>query len=74
MIDPRGSLDPVANEVACNCVFGAPRANFGELTTDSGKPAYLEHDNLIVDPLYVDRLAGNYTLRPASPCLGRGPR
>ena len=71
---PRGSLDPVGNEVAFNCVYGAPRANFGELTTASGVPAYVEHDNLIVDPLYVDRAARNYQLLLASPCLGLGPR
>ena len=71
---PRGSLDPVGNEVAFNCVYGAPRANFGELTTASGVPAYVEHDNLIVDPLYVDRAARNFGLLPVSPCLAFGPR
>ena len=67
---PASSPLPVGNEVRFSCVWSAPFGNFGH-----DRPGdYTEHDNLNLDPLYVDRANYNYTLRPGSPCAGKGPR
>ena len=41
---PEGSLDPIGNEVAYSCLFGAPRGNF------DGSNGYSQHDNRALDP------------------------
>jgi hypothetical protein len=71
---PRGTPTPVGNLVHNSCVWNAPSGNFGELTTASGATAYSQRDNLDTDPLYVDRAAKNFKLRPGSPCAAYGPR
>jgi len=67
---PASSPLPVGNEVRFSCVWNAPFGNFGH-----DRPGdYTEHDNLNADPLYTDRGTGDFTLRPGSPCAGKGPR
>jgi hypothetical protein len=65
---PAGSTPPTDNEVVDNCVWNAPYGNFG------GRSGYGQADNRDVDPMYVDRAAANFALRPGSPCVGWGPR
>jgi hypothetical protein len=67
---PASSPLPVGNVVQYSCVWHAPFGNFGHDRAGD----YSEHDNLNVDPLFTDRAAHDYTLRPSSPCLGKGPR
>jgi hypothetical protein len=65
---PSGSLEPIGNEVAFSCLYGAPRGNF------DGSNGYTQHDNRAVDPQYVNRSAHDYRLHAGSPCAGWGPR
>ena len=60
-------------EVTDNCVFNAPGGNFA-FTTWLGAFSYLQERNLSADPLYVDRAGKDFTLRPNSPCTGKGPQ
>jgi hypothetical protein len=67
---PASNPLPVGNVVQLSCVWSAPFGNFGHDRAGD----YTEQFNLNLDPLYTDRAAHNYTLRLASPCLGKGPR
>ena len=71
---PMGSLSPDGNVVHDSCVWNAPLGNFGHLRTASGEKAYVQYDNLDVDPLYVDRVQKDFRLQDNSPCVGKGPR
>ena len=64
----RSSTIPGTNNVVHdNCAWPAP----GAYAFDSSG-GFIEWNNLIVNPLFVDRSAHNYTLRPGSPCTGKG--
>lgn len=53
------------NEVDGNCYAPGDPAMTGY--------GYTEHDNATAQAVFVDRLQGDYTLTPGSPCLGDGP-
>ena len=61
------SLQPTGNLVALNCVWNAPRGNFG------GTDAYTLSGNIAASPLYVDRLHKDFRLQAGSPCSAMGP-
>jgi hypothetical protein len=55
------------NVVRRNCVFGGARdGDHHGLAPESGFVAY---ENVLEDPLYVNRAAGDIRLAPASPCF-----
>jgi chitodextrinase len=56
------------NVVTHNCLWSNGLGNYGSIG------GFTASDNLVVDPLYANRAAGNYSLQPNSPCAGYGPR
>ena len=64
---PPGNPVGQRNIVEQNCVWGGAQ---GEIESDEGFSA---RNNVIADPLYVDRDRRDYRLRPDSPCDGLGP-
>jgi hypothetical protein len=62
------------NEARFNCL----RASNTEPSYDGnggiqpGMPVFT-HDNVVANPLYVDRASRDYRLREGSPCAGKGP-
>jgi hypothetical protein len=56
------------NLVTGNCVFGGANGNI-----QSPQIGFTAVDNLVADPLYVNRAAGDYRLYGNSPCLAKGP-
>jgi hypothetical protein len=67
---PTGANQLLGNEVAFNCVYSPSDTAFS--FDHAGD--YAQYSNLTADPRYVDRTAGNFTLQPDSPCVGKGPR
>ena len=55
------------NVVRRNCIFGGVRDD-GDGSIQTPARGFDVSDNLIVDPLYVDRGAGDFELEPESPC------
>jgi hypothetical protein len=51
----------------CNCVFGNTEYNYREIADPTGTDG-----NISIDPLFVDRPDGDFTLLPTSPCLDAG--
>ena len=73
---PSNTSVGVGNVVEFNCVFGAP-SRFRHVVAwrnDRHEGWLRSADNLIVDPLYVNRAIRDYRLQPGSPCAGWGPR
>jgi hypothetical protein len=61
-----GGLVGIGNVVRRNCIHGGARhPDRHGLAPDSGFHAI---DNVLADPLYEDRAAGDYRVRPGSPC------
>ena len=56
------------NVVEGNCVWGG---KLGEVEDIEG---FSTRGNLVADPRYADRTAGNFRLAEGSPCAGKGPR
>jgi hypothetical protein len=61
---PVGNPVGVGNVVQDNCVWGGVE---GTIDTSSG--GYTAHDNVTVDPEFVNAAAHNYEMSPTSPCL-----
>jgi hypothetical protein len=63
-----GGLLGVGNVVRRNCIYGGAR-HFDRhgLAPDRG---FSSSGNVLADPLYEDRAAGDYRVRPDSPCRG----
>jgi hypothetical protein len=59
----------VRNVVSLNCLWNGRAGNID--TTAGG---FVSHANVETDPLYVNRLAGDFRLRKHSRCRGKGPR
>jgi len=59
------SGDPIGtgNIVRNNCIWGGEQGN-------TQGPGFSATDNLIANPLYVDRASGNFALLGGSPCAG----
>ncbi len=66
---PEGTGPGQGNLVTHNCVFGA-----AEEEIDGAGYAFTAQDNLVTDPLFVDRAAKDFTLRPDSPCVSATPK
>jgi len=60
-----------ANLVRRNCIFGGVRDD-GQGGIESPAEGFEALDNLVADPLYVDRAAGNFELAEDSPCAKLG--
>jgi Right handed beta helix region len=60
---------PQNNLVEHNCIWNGRMGNF-----DANHQGYVERQNVTADPLYVNRAAKDFRLRPASPCAGMGPQ
>ena len=56
------------NIVKGNCFW-----NSLPLDIDESEEGFIHVDDTFADPLYVDRANKNFTLRPESPCAGKGP-
>jgi nitrous oxidase accessory protein NosD len=56
------------NVVEQNCLWG------GKLGEAEDIEGFALRANLVVDPRYVDRAAGDFRLADGSPCAGKGPR
>jgi parallel beta-helix repeat protein len=59
---PSGTPAGTGNTVTGNCIFGGVQ---GEIGTQSG---FTATNNLLVDPGYRDRAAGDYRISSTSPC------
>jgi Right handed beta helix region len=55
------------NLVELNCFWANDRGPFDE------QIGFTERNNTLADPLYVDRSARDFRLRPGSPCAAMGP-
>jgi hypothetical protein len=66
---PQGSAPGHGNEVTHNCVFGAAGQE-----VDGAGFAFSAQETLVADPMFVDRDAKDFRLRPESPCLSTGPK
>ena len=63
-----GGPTGTGNIVSGNCFWnGRPR------DIDDSGGGFIHIDDTIADPLYVDRANKDFTLRPDSPCKGKGP-
>jgi hypothetical protein len=63
---PEGNQVGKGNLVRENCVHGGRLGNIQQPT--DGIEGFTAHNNLLVDPQYVDRSAANFNLRPGGPC------
>ncbi|HEY4096308.1 MAG TPA: right-handed parallel beta-helix repeat-containing protein [Baekduia sp.] len=57
-----GRLRGTANVVRDNCLWG------GRATVDPSEGGFVATDNVVADPGYRDRRAGDFRLAPGSPC------
>ena len=62
---PAGNPIGTGNVVAGNCLWGGAEGNIQD-----SQIGFTASDNLIADPLYVDRASGDYNLQSGSPCAG----
>ena len=62
---PAGNPVGTGNVVAGNCLWGGAHGNI-----QGSRIGFTTSDNLIADPLYVDRASGDYNLQSGSPCAG----
>lgn len=65
---PTGNPVPRNNLVEFNCLYQAQGRNV------QASEAFVARDNMVADPLYVDRVKKNFHLKAGSPCAGKGPR
>ena len=66
---PAGTPAGQGNLVEHNCVYGG-----AEHDIVGAGIAFVAQDNVVADPLFVDRSAKDFTLQPNSPCLWAVPR
>lgn len=64
---PAGTPVGVDNLVSRNCIWNGAQGNVAPYA------GYTVTGTVAADPLYVDRAAKNFALRPGSPCAGMGP-
>ncbi len=55
------------NRAEGNCLWNGAKGNIGTQT------GFAVSNNLSVDPLFANRSAKDFSLRPGSPCAGKGP-
>src|SRR5262249_1305447 len=66
---PSGTNPGTGNLVQSNCIYGAA-LNSGNGGTDTSSGGFSLVNNIVADPLYINRAARNYSLQTGSPCAG----
>jgi hypothetical protein len=63
------------NVVRWNCLWPTnPDTRYNSNSGLEGKPGHTAYENMVADPVFLDRAAEDFRLRPESPCAGKGPR
>ena len=66
---PSGTNPGTGNLVQSNCIYGGARDS-GNGGTDTSSGGFSLVNNIVTDPLYINRAAQNYSLQTGSPCAG----